>query len=106
VHKPCDFLHGAVAAKTRLKQAAPGNDPAFGFYPGFLLAKATDSSFADEPRRAWVTPGSRLFKTCFGGYRAVKKIARFMRHMQKRLPSRAVVPFYMVGQQTVFEGRG
>jgi hypothetical protein len=27
--KPCNFLHNALAAKTRLKQAAPENYPTF-----------------------------------------------------------------------------
>jgi hypothetical protein len=36
----------------------------------------------------WVIPGSRLFKTCFGGNRAVKKVARFLCRAPKRLPSR------------------
>jgi hypothetical protein len=46
VAKPAREIHPrASAASNRLKQAAPGNDPAF------LLTKAIDSGFGDELRR-------------------------------------------------------
>ena len=42
----------------------------------------------------WVILGSHLFKTCFGGIRAVKKVAWFLCHAPKRLPSKAPAPSF------------
>jgi hypothetical protein len=89
VRKPTRGIRSsASAALNRLKQAAPENDPAYCIHPGLLLAKTVDSCLVDELRRPWVIRGSRLFNTCFGCNRAVRKVARSLCHAPKRLPSK------------------
>jgi hypothetical protein len=58
-----------------------------------LSAKHESITFRQQKRWVkairWVVPGSRLFKTCFGCNRAVRKVARSLCRAPKQLPSRS-----------------
>jgi len=56
--RSCNIPHSALVTKTRVKKAAPGNYPTFGFYPALLLAKVIDSHLPIELRRLGSFPGA------------------------------------------------
>jgi hypothetical protein len=60
---PPNFLQPAVAAKARVKQAAPGNYPTYYSCPAPPPVTVNDSLFTDRAATPWNVRGSRLFKT-------------------------------------------
>jgi hypothetical protein len=61
--EPYNFLQHVVAAKARVKQAAPGNYPACYSCPAPPSVAVNDSLFTDRAATQWIVRGSRLFKT-------------------------------------------
>jgi hypothetical protein len=60
---PRNFLQPAVAAKARVKQAAPGNYPGIILFPEPPSATVNDSRLTDRAATPWAVRGSRSFKT-------------------------------------------
>jgi hypothetical protein len=58
---PPNFLQPAVAAKARVKQAAPGNYPAYYSCPAPPSVTVNDSRLVGGAATPWVVRGSRPF---------------------------------------------